>query len=230
LLAPFIPFLAEELYQNLVRSVFPQALESVHLVDFPEADEALIDKQLADDNRLAMRICRLGRAARSQAGIKVRQPLAEIYVGVKSGRERHALERLAPVILEELNIKEIELDTVEKVAGKEDSGITVVSEPGASVAVSCYITAELEAEGMAREIVHRVQTMRRTAGYDIADHIMLYYDADAFIMQSLSSFADYVMQETLARVMEDTVPDDVDLKEEFKVSGYHLSLGIKKVS
>lgn len=230
LLAPFTPFLAEELYQNLVLSVFPQAPESVHLTDFPQADETLIDKQLADDNRLAMRICRLGRAVRSQAGIKVRQPLAEIYVGVKSERERRALERMAPLILEELNIKGMEIDTVEKVAGKEDAGVAVVSEPGASVAVSCYITAELEAEGMAREIVHRVQTMRRTAGYDIADHIILYYEADAFIMQSLSSFADYVMQETLARAMEDTVPNDVDLKEEFKVSGYHLLLGIKKVS
>ncbi len=105
-----------------------------------------------------------------------------------------------------------------------------VSEPRPGVAVSCYITAELEAEGMAREIVHRVQTMRRTAGYDIADHIILYYEADAFIMQSLSSFADYVMQETLARSIEDTVPDDVDLKESFKVSGYNLLLGVKKVS
>jgi isoleucyl-tRNA synthetase len=213
-----------------VRSVFPQAPESVHLADFPVADPGAIDKQLADDNRLAMRICSLGRAVRSQAGIKVRQPLAEIYVGVKSESERRALERLSPVILEELNIKEIQLDTVEKVAGKEDKDVAVVSEPGASVAVSCYITAELEAEGMAREVVHRVQTMRRNAGYDIADHINLYYEADAFIMQSLSSFADYVMQETLARAMEDTVPDDIDLKEEFRVSGYKLLLGVKKVA
>ena len=94
----------------------------------------------------------------------------------------------------------------------------------------CYLTAELEAEGMAREIVHRVQTMRRSAGYEIADHIILYYEADAFFMQSLSSFADYVMQETLARDIEDSVPDDVDLKESFKVSGYNLLLGVKKVS
>jgi isoleucyl-tRNA synthetase len=230
LLAPFTPFLAEELYQNLVRSAFPDAPESVHLADFPVADKATIDEELTEDNRLAMRVCRLGRAARSQAGIKVRQPLAEIYVGVKSERERRALERMAPLIREELNIKEMQFGTVEQVAGKDASGHAIVSEPGLSVAVSCYITAELEAEGMAREIVHRVQTMRRTAGYDIADHIVLYYEADAFITQSLSSFADYVMQETLASALEDTVPDDVDLKEEFKVSGYNLLLGVKKVS
>jgi isoleucyl-tRNA synthetase len=229
LLAPFTPFLAEELYRNLVLSVFPDAPESVHLADFPVADASLVDKELVEDNRLAMRVCRLGRAARSQAGIKVRQPLAEIYVGVKSERERRALERMAPLILEELNVKEMALAAVEQVAGRDAADHAVASEPGLSVAVSCYITAELEAEGMAREIVHRVQTMRRNAGYDIADHIVLYYEADSFIMQSLSSFADYVMQETLARSVEDNVPDDVDLKEEFKVSGYKLLLGVKKV-
>jgi len=230
LLAPFTPFLAEELYQNLVRSAFPDSPESVHLADFPVADATLIDKQLADDNRLAMHICSLGRAARSKAGIKVRQPLAEIFVGVKSESERRALERMAPLILEELNIKEMQLGMLEQVAGKEDKSVCVVSDAVAGVAILCEITAELEAEGMAREIVHRAQTMRRSAGYDIADHIILYYEADAFIMQSLSSFADYVMQETLADDIADSVPDDVDLKEEFKVSGYHLLLGVKKVT
>ncbi|MFC1984736.1 isoleucine--tRNA ligase, partial [Chloroflexota bacterium] len=75
LLAPFTPFLAEELYQNLVGSVFPEAPDSVHLTDFPVADEAKIDTQLAADIRLAMKLSSLGRAARSKAGIKVRQPL-----------------------------------------------------------------------------------------------------------------------------------------------------------
>jgi isoleucyl-tRNA synthetase len=131
-------------------------------------------------------------------------------------------------VLEELNVKELHCDTVEKVAGLEGTGYAVASETGNSVAISTYITAELEAEGMAREIVHRVQNMRRSAGYDIADHITLYYEADAFILQSLSSFADYVRQETLAREIEDSVPEDVDLKETFKISGYTILLGVKK--
>jgi isoleucyl-tRNA synthetase len=76
--------------------------------------------------------------------------------------------------------------------------------------------------------VHRIQNMRRSAGYDIADHIIAYYEADAFIMQSLSSFADYVMQETLAAGLEEGIPDDVDLKETFRISGYSLTLGVKK--
>jgi len=230
LTAPFTPFLAEELYQNLVLSAFPGAPGSVHLADFPVADESKIDKQLAEDNRLAMKVCSLGRAARSRAGIKVRQPLETFYIGVSSGREKQALERVASLVLEELNVKELIYDSVEKVAGMEGTGCAVVSETGNSVALSTFITAELEAEGMAREIVHRVQNMRRSAGYDIADHILMYYEADAFIIQSLSSFTDYVKQETLSREIEDTVPDDVDLKESYKISGYTILLGVKKTA
>jgi isoleucyl-tRNA synthetase len=228
LMAPLTPFIAEELYRNLVLSALPESVASVHLADFPVADKTQIDKKMAEDNRLAMRVCSLGRAARSQAGIKVRQPLEEVYIGVDSPGEKRALEKLAPLVLEELNIKGLFMDTVEKVAGKEGPGFSVVSEGNNKVAISTYITAELEAEGMAREIVHRVQTMRRSAGYHIADHIFMYYEADAFIMQSLSSFADYVKQETLARSVEEGVPDDVDLKETFKVSGYTILLGVKK--
>jgi len=228
LLAPFTPYLAEELYQNLVRQVSPGAPESVHLTDFPVADAGLIDNQLAEDNRLAMKLCSLGRAARSQAGIKVRQPLGEIYIGVASEREKRALERVTPLVLEELNVKELFSDSVEKVTGQEGPGFVVVAEAGSSLAIATYLTAELEAEGMAREIVHRIQNMRRAAGYEIADHIRAYYEADAFIVQSLSSFADYVMQETLAVEMCEGIPDDADLKDSFKISGYTVGLGVKK--
>jgi isoleucyl-tRNA synthetase len=230
LLAPFVPFLAEEIYQNLVRSVFPSAPESVHLTDSPVADESKIDSELSDDNRLAMRISSLGRAARSKAGIKVRQPLEDVYVGVTTDWEKRALERVTPLILEELNVKELYYDSPQVVAAKEGSGYAVVTEANNSVAVSTILTVELEAEGMAREIVHRVQNMRRSAGYEIADHIHVYYEADAFIMQSLSSFADYVMQETLALSLEDGVPDDIDVKETYKVSGYTVLLAVKKAA
>jgi isoleucyl-tRNA synthetase len=107
LLAPFTPFLAEELHQNLVCPFFPDAPDSVHLTDFPVADKGKIDKRLSADIRLAVKISSLGRAARSQAGIKVRQPLAVNYVTVSSRQEQTALERIRPQVLEELNIKEI---------------------------------------------------------------------------------------------------------------------------
>jgi isoleucyl-tRNA synthetase len=229
LLAPFTPFIAEELYQNLVLSVSPDAPESVHLADFPAADKSKVDKQLADDNRLAMKVCSMGRAARSKAGVKVRQPLETAYVGVASDYETHAMERIAPLILEELNVKELKTDTVEKVSGMEAANFSVVSEGGSSVAVSTYITVELQAEGIAREVVHRLQTMRRTAGYEIADRIMMYYEGDAYFVQAISAFADYIRQETLSDVVEEGIPDNVDLQEEHKISGYRLLLGIKKV-
>jgi isoleucyl-tRNA synthetase len=228
LLAPFTPFLAEELYQNLVSSAFPDAPESVHLADFPVADDSKIDKQLADDNRLAMKVCSMGRAARSKAGIKVRQPLEFFYVGVTSDWEKRALDRVTPLVLDELNVKDLRYDSVEKVAGLEVAGYSTVSETGNSVAISTYITVELEAEGNAREIVHRLQTMRRSAGYEIADHIITYYEGDAYFVQAISAFADYIRQETLSVEIEEGIPDDVDLKETHKISGSTLLLGVKK--
>jgi len=228
LLAPFTPFLAEELYQNLVRSVFSGAPGSVHLADFPVADDSKIDKPLADDNRLAMKVCSMGRAARSKAGIKVRQPLEFVYVGVTSDWEKRALDRVTPLVLDELNVKELRYESVEKVVGLEVAGYSAVSETGNSVAVSTYITVELEAEGNAREIVHRLQTMRRSAGYEIADHIITYYEGDAYFVQAISAFADYIRQETLSIEIEEGIPDDVDLKETHKISGSTLLLGVKK--
>jgi isoleucyl-tRNA synthetase len=228
LLAPFTPFIAEELYQNLVRSVNPGAPESVHLTDFPVADSSKIDKQLAEDNRLAMKVCSMGRAARARSGLKVRQPLEFCYVGVNSEREAESLGRVSSLILDELNVKELRTESMERVAGLEVAQYSVISEGGSAVAVSTYITTELEAEGFAREIVHRLQTMRRNAGYEVADHIITYYEGGANFVQSISAFADYIRQETLSDDIEEGIPDDADLKEEHKLSGYRISLGVKK--
>jgi isoleucyl-tRNA synthetase len=228
LLAPFTPFVAEELYQNLVRSVFPEAPESVHLGDFPVADESKIDRDLTETNRLAMRVSSMGRAARAKAGIKVRQPLAVIYVGTGSDWERQALGSIKPLVLEELNVKEMVCGTVEDVAALEASGYVVVSEAASSLALSTRITAELEAEGVAREIVHRLQNMRRTAGFEIADHIATYYEGDAYFIQVISGFGDYIKQETLSLEVTEYIPDDVALKEAFRLSGRTLLLGIKR--
>ncbi|MBV9230527.1 MAG: class I tRNA ligase family protein, partial [Chloroflexi bacterium] len=109
LLAPFMPFMMEGLYQNLVRSVNPEASLSVHLCDWPQANENLVDEQLTRETHLAMRIVGLGRAAREKAQIRVRQPLNALYVRVPSLAEEEALTRLSNQILEELNIKRLEL-------------------------------------------------------------------------------------------------------------------------
>jgi isoleucyl-tRNA synthetase len=109
LLAPFTPFVTEELYQNLVCSVKQNAPISVHLCDWPQVNAALIDEQLTRETRLVMRVVGLGRSAREKAQIKVRQPLNALYVRVPSQLEEEALSRLSDQVLEELNIKRLEL-------------------------------------------------------------------------------------------------------------------------
>jgi isoleucyl-tRNA synthetase len=227
LLAPLAPFLAEEIYQNLVCSAFPGAPESVHLADFPAADETKIDKQLGDDIRLAMKISSLGRAARSQAGIKVRQPLANVLVKLQSAKEGEALKRVAAQVLEELNVKGVE--PVGGEAALAQAGYEVVSEGGYSVAICTEIPPELLAEGVAREIVRRLQTMRRAAGFDIADHITSYYQGDDYIRQVMADFADYIKQETLSQKLVEGVPQEGVFTESHKLSGYELSLGVRRL-
>jgi len=107
LLAPSMPFLAEELYQNLVPSVDRTAPESVHLADWPDYDEELIDEKLNADMRLVMRLASLGHSARNKAAIKVRQPLAEASFSVGSLKETDALEEYADILADELNVKQV---------------------------------------------------------------------------------------------------------------------------
>jgi isoleucyl-tRNA synthetase len=256
LLAPLTPFLAEELYQNLVRSVFPDAPDSVHLADFPVADVSRIDKQLSDDTRLAMKISSLGRAARGFAGIKVRQPLSEVIVNGATSRQQAGLKRLQEQIREELNVKELSFATItgqimaldvdltgtkaaEVKVGYIGSppvgvnrGYLVVSEAGYKVAVPYPPTEELEKEGMAREIVRRIQTMRRSTGFDIADHIITYYKGDEYIRQVLENedLANYIKQETLSRQLVEGVTEEGVFTESYKLAGHDILLGVKKLS
>jgi isoleucyl-tRNA synthetase len=227
LLAPFTPFLAEAIYQNLVCSVSNEAPDSVHLADFPAADQGRVDKRLAEDIRLAMKISSLGRAARAQAGIKVRQPLARVLVKLQSTKEGEALGRVKPQVVEELNVKEV-------AAGGEaelsQPGYEVVSEGGYSVAICTEIPPELEAEGIAREIVRRLQNMRRSAGFDIADHITTYYQGEAYIRQVMTDFADYIKQETLSRELVEEVPREGVFSERHKLSGYEIALGVERLA
>ena len=223
LLAPFTPFLAEELYQNLVGSVQNEP-ESVHLADFPVADATKINKQLTADTRLVMKISSLGRAARSQAGIKVRQPLAKLLVKVTSGWQKKAIRRLVSQIMGEVNVKKVEV--------VDDMPVTewpLVSEGDLMIMLDTDITPELAAEGMAREIVRRLQTMRRSAGFDIADHIATYYQGEAYLGQVMADFAEYIKQETLSEQLVEGVPEEGAFTESYKLGGHDLLLGVKRL-
>ena len=225
LLAPFMPFIAEEIYGNLVRGAFPQAAESVHLADFPRCDEGKIDAGLSASTRLAVKLSSLGRAARSQAGIKVRQPLAVAYVKLSSELEKASLERVKPQLLDELNIKDIQPigDAV-----LEEGTHHTAGDGTYSVTVPTFIPPELLAEGTAREIVHRLQTMRKTAGFEIADHILVYYQADAEIEKVMGSFAGYIQHETLADDLIAREAPQGSFADQFKLDGHPLSLGVIK--
>lgn len=232
LLAPFTPFLAEELYQNLARATSPDVPESIHLTDFPVADTGKINQELSEANRAAMKVSSLGRAARSKAGIKVRQPLQACYLGSSVERTLNS-EAIRQMVLDELNIKEIKFDSLERLAALVKEAGYAADDPAApTIVLDTRLTPELEAEGMAREIVHRVQGMRRSANFDIADHINTFYQGDDYIGQIMTqaATADYIKQETLSRQLAEGLPDAVDYRESFKLSGHSLTLGVKRLS
>ena len=287
LLAPFVPFLAEEMYQNLVRSVDAAAPESVHHTEYPAANPALIDEELLADVELVQKVVNLGRSARSKANLKVRQPLAGMTVKLARPDELAALERLAPQVLDELNVKRLSFaddlgdlvtcsvrprtsllgpkhgrnlpkivealraadqaavarkvqagESVElggftitpeelEVLVADRPGYAVAMEGGYAVGVSMNLTAELIEEGLARELVHRIQTMRRAAGFRIEEHIVTYYQGDPELVRVLGKHRSYVMQETLSRELRPGVPSD-GYAETVRVDGKTITLAVSR--
>ena len=225
LLAPLIPFIAEEMYQNLVRSFYPDEAESVHLTHFPIADLTKVDEQLAQDTRLAMTVASLGRAARSEAGIKVRQPLDEVIVGARSRGEKESLERMRSQILDELNVKKLRVDVT--ISAPTANATAQALPPSVTVELNTNIDQKLADEGMARELVHRLQTMRKQAGFDIADYIYTYYQGGESLKRVIEKHADYIKQETLSREVTAGVPGDA-YQESHKIAGEDVVLGVKR--
>ena len=280
LLAPFMPFVADEMYQNLVRSVDEGAPESVHLADFPQSSTDLVDQPLMDATRLAMRISSMGRGARSRAGVKVRQPLSRGLVRTRLPDEREAVLRVQAQIMDELNIKELQVlaepsTMAAKNEGDGDSdigqlylqaleaagvivdasapsftaspeggtgqGATQVDasvqvdrywvslEGGYMVALDTSITPDLAEEGLARELVHRIQNLRRAARFEITDRILTYYQGPDRVGEVMRKFADYIQQETLSEALTDGEPDGEDHSETQKLEGMDVVLAVKRV-
>jgi len=236
LLAPFVPFIAEELYQNLFRPVNPEARESVHLTDFPIADEIKINDKLNGDVELAMKISSLGRAARAKAGIKVRQPLGKALVGVETEEEKKALENLATEVMEEINVKQLVVlseakEREESRCHRDMPDYSVANDARYWVAISTELTPELIAEGVSRELVRHLQNMRRNAKFDITDHIITYYQTkEPLIKQVINTFADYIKQETLSQELIDGLPTNGAYSEKHRISNSEISLAIKKAN
>jgi isoleucyl-tRNA synthetase len=288
LIAPFLPFLAEELHQNLVATWSQEVAQSVHLADWPRARDDLIDEPLSESVRLVQRLASLGRSARARANLKVRQPLSKVFLKVRAAAEASMVRQLGEQLLEELNVKELEVISDEatffdyqvrpnlpvlgpKLGGEigrlqralaaadkaaiarsvgagepvsldgftlapEELLVTTATRPGYAgaeeagyaVVVTTEVTPALADEGLARELVRRVQELRKSAGLEIADHIQLSVNGDADLDRVLATWGDYLRQETLAVAAAAGAPPDGAYSETQEIDGHRAVLAVKK--
>ena len=240
LMAPLAPFVSEQMYRNLELRYRADAPDSVHLSAYPVADASLIDRPIMDATRLAIRVSSMGRAARSKAGLKVRQPLAEVVVATRTDAEMEYLAHVRPQILEELNIKDLrtadagdlhaqaqELATDDGDAVVSVAGYSAALDSGYMVAVDARITPELADEGMARELAHRIQNLRKNARFEITDRIVTYYDGPDDVARVMTVHGDYIKQETLSDDLLAPVPDDTAKSETAQIEGMEVTLGVR---
>jgi len=288
-LAPFVPFVSEVIYQNLVRAVRPEAYESIHHTTWPEADSSIADDALLEQMSLARRVASMGLSARSNANLKVRQPLSKVLVHAGKAVLR---QELVDIVKDELNVKAFEFVEQEgalvnykvlpdnkllgpkfgarfpemraallkldptKVAAIVSAGMPVSLEvagetvelapetilvstepvPGLAVAADKYITVgidatltpELKAEGLAREIVRRVQDMRKNAGFNIEDRITTCYQAEEALGKVFAVWGEYIASETLSTQLLSAPPMEGAYVEEHKLERETLVLAVKQ--
>ena len=284
--APMIPFMTEEIYQNLVRSVDESAPESIHLCDYPVANEAYIDKTLEENMDEVLKIVVMGRACRNTANIKNRQPIGKMFVKGASNLP----EFYQDIVTDELNVKEIELtDDVRaftsytfkpqlktvgpkygKLLGgiknelsnldgnaamdelnatgvlklqvngqeielaKEDllidmaqmEGYVSESDYGITVVLDTNLTEELLTEGFVREIISKIQTMRKEAGFEVMDKIKVTYDGSEKAEKVFAEYAEQIGQETLAVAVEKAEP--AGYVKDWKINGEAVNMGVEK--
>ena len=285
--APMIPFMTEDIYQNLVRSIDANAPESIHLCDYPKVNEAWIDKDLEANMEELLEIVVLGRACRNTANIKNRQPIGTMYVKAEKAMDKFYTD----IIADELNVKEVkfaddvesfisysfkpQLRTVGPKYGKllngirtalseidgtaamkelRDNGVLVLDIAGnrvelaeedllietaqsegyvtetdgeTSVVLDTNLTPELIQEGFVREIISKVQTMRKEAGFEVMDKIIVYAKDNDKIMDIMKANQDEIKREVLA---ENIVLGEAEgYTKEWNINKEAVTLGVSKV-
>ena len=285
--APMIPFMTEDMYQNLVRSVDKDAIESIHLCDFPTVNEAWIDKDLEADMKELLEIVVLGRACRNTANIKNRQPIGTMYVKA----EKKMGEFYTDIIADELNVKEVkfaddvesfisysfkpQLRTVGPKYGKllggirqaltdingtaamnelrtngvlkldingndvelteedllietaQTEGYVSESDGETSVVLDTNLTPELIEEGFVREIISKIQTMRKEAGFEVMDKIVVYAHGNDKIQDVMKAHEDEIKSEVLA---DEMVLGETDgYVKEWNINKEAVTMGVKKL-
>ena len=285
--APMIPFMAESIYQNLVRSVDKSAPESIHLCDFPKFDSSAIDEKLEQDMETVLEIVVLGRAARNGAVLKNRQPLNRMFINSSKKLDGYFTD----IIKDELNIKNVEftdevdgfvnytfkpqlktvgpkfgrqlndiraaLSSLNGTAAKDEldstgkltlnlpsgtveltaedllietsqkEGFYTVSDKGVIVSIDTVLTPELIAEGVARELISKIQTMRKEAGFNVTDHITVKLAGEEKILDIAQKMCDDITKDTLADSLSAGEPDG--FTKDWDINGEKLTIGIKKV-
>jgi isoleucyl-tRNA synthetase len=284
--APMIPFMTEEIYLNIVAGIDKTAPESIHLCDFPVANEAYIDKELEANMDEVLRIVVVGRACRNAANIKNRQPIGKMYVKA----EAELSDFYKEIIEDELNVKEVEftndvrayssysfkpqLKTVGPKYGrllgkikqalsevdgntamdelnekgqltfdfdgetveltKDDLLIEIAQTEGfesgndgdITVVLDTNLTPELVEEGFMREIISKIQTMRKEAGFEVMDKITVYSDGNDKIAELISKNEDTVKNDVLAT---EIVTGKIEgYSKEWNINGENVTFGVKK--
>jgi len=207
LLAPFMPFVSETIYQNLAAGKGGQP-ESVHLSDWPVAAAEWRDEELRQQMAVVRRLVATGLAARNTAGIKVRQPLLAVTIA-----EKRLNPELETILLEELNIKAARYQG-------EGGGLTL----------DTRISPELKLEGLARDLVRKIQELRKQSGFAVEDRIRLFYEGDGILAEALERWRDYIATETLAvAVARGEAPDGAST-ETLQIEGHDLRVSVVRVA
>jgi isoleucyl-tRNA synthetase len=207
MLAPFMPFISETIYQNLAAGKNGQP-ESVHLTDWPSAQPEWADEELRRQMAALRRLVVTGLAARNAAAIKVRQPLRAVTIA-----EKPLKPELESILLEELNIK----------AARYEGA-------GGGLTLDTAISPELKLEGLARDLVRKIQELRKQSGFAVEDRIRLFYEGDGILAEALERWRDYIATETLAvAVARGEAPDGAST-ETLQIEGHGLKVSVVRVT
>jgi isoleucyl-tRNA synthetase len=239
LLAPLVPFLAEGLYQNLVRGLGGEGRESVHLTDWPTFDPACMRTDLESDMKTVRRLAKLGRTARQQGRLPLHQPLAEAAFALEAAEAARLVETYAELLAEDLNVRLVRLlapAELDDALADERRRWAIASAQGEHAALSRRLTPELVSEGLAGEFVLRVLELRQKAGLAPQERIRIVYTATTRLAEAVETHRKHICADTQADELQVfTQASQVRLSEAMKslftiseFGGEKVTFGIEK--
>lgn len=202
LMAPFTPFITEHIYKELVVEHLEDQVESIHLTDFPEADQKFLDEYGKLDAEMAVvrKIAEIGHVLRTAEGLKVRQPLANLFYESKNKTVPVLTEWMSELLMKELNVLNVHekypLNETGTVKVQEDTNLEV------KVGLDTEMTEDLQQRGIVREIVRQVQSQRKNMGMNMGDSVKLYYEGDEKVVALFERFKSEITEGVTASAIE----------------------------